>query len=210
MWLLTPPFAWLLSFLQLLLGCGWVIYAGPDSPIWGVNPFFLERLTLLLHLLSLFSQQASSFLYSFPFWSWLHLLTWQVFSFIFDGSCRDVKSALQSLVRSNYSFGDHVWHTGRKEETPLPLAGFLASSSRKPPLIAFQIFLCASCLDVRLVQSVGVGKRQRRWKSPISAAFPALAASVTSLGISPVIWLSWWALIDTDLRLYFSYLKPKF
>lgn len=81
LWIQPLPGRSASCFLQLLLRCGWVIHAGSESPTWDVNPFFQEMLTLLLHLLSLFSWQASSFLCSFPFWSWLHLWAWRVFFF---------------------------------------------------------------------------------------------------------------------------------
>lgn len=83
-----------------------------------------------------------------------------------------------------YSLGYHVWRARRMEGTPLPLGGFLASSSRNLPLIVSQNLFCPSCLDETLAKSVGVEKRERWRKSSITTAFPSLAVSVTSCGVS--------------------------
>lgn len=77
-----------------------------------------------------------------------------------------------------------VCHAGKNEGTLLPLGGFLASSSRDLPLIVSQNLFCPSCLGKTLAKSVGVEKRERWRKSSITTAFLALAASVTSCGVS--------------------------
>lgn len=56
LWLPVPPLPGRSAscFLQLLPRCGWAIHAGSESPTQGVNPFFLERLTLTASFITLF------------------------------------------------------------------------------------------------------------------------------------------------------------